>query len=389
MKLFINFRKEEDFWFLDKFKDKPFTFFYDYLPKNTPLPVKRTNKYTTENSLDTSVKIKIYQGERTIANKNFLIGEYIFDKISTITVPIIEITFKIDLNSIINVTITDKKSGIDKSIIIKDIVKYSEEEVDDIIKKSSKLNILDENELTINQNIYLINTDTLERLRLSIDEDGTIGDGNITRIAILSRSDTPSYARQNELLPGKWINIYFEGDFPVIITGKITNLENDMIEIKTVDDDVIYINFDYKGLPENLPIQMIEIREKPSEPLVQVEKEQPEEEPLEEIPQLEVEKKFVEPEKIQLTIPVKDIKNQIREFIVKADQVQFGDEESKIIQIAKVECELVKRENEFVKKEYEYIKSSIFWRNDLTTDKGVNNKDKTLNNFKKLFLKLK
>ena len=171
---------------------------------------------------------------------------------------------------------------------------------------------------------YLINTDTLERLRLSIDEDGTFGDGNITRIAILSRSDTPSYARQNELLPGKWINIYFEGDFPVIITGEITNLENDTIEIKTVDDDIIYINFDYKGLPENLPIQMIEIRDRPSEPLVQ---DQKEEQPLEEIPELEVEKKFVEPEKIQLTIPVKDIKNQIREFIVKADQVQFGDEE--------------------------------------------------------------
>ena len=180
---------------------------------------------------------------------------------------------------------------------------------------------------------YLLNTDTLERLRLSIDQDGTIGDGNITRIAILSRSDTPSYARQNDLLPGKWINIYFEGDFPVIITGEITNLENDMIEIKTVDGDVIYINFDYKGLPENLPIQMIEIRERPSEPLVRGEKEQQAEkeeetlEPLEEIPALEVEKKFVEPEKIQLTIPVKDIKNQIREFIVKADQVHFGDEE--------------------------------------------------------------
>jgi hypothetical protein len=180
---------------------------------------------------------------------------------------------------------------------------------------------------------YLINTDTLERLRLSIDKDGTIGDGNVTRIAILSRSDTPSYARQNDLLPGKWVNIYFEGDFPVIITGEITNLENDMIEIKTVDDDIIYINFDYKGLPENLPIQMIEIRERPSEPLVRGEKEQQGEkeeeslEPLEKIPELEVEKKFVEPEKIQLTVQVKDIKNQIREFIVKADQVQFGDEE--------------------------------------------------------------
>ena len=181
-----------------------------------------------------------------------------------------------------------------------------------------------------NVKAYLLNTDTLERLRLSIDADGTIGDGNITRIAILSRSDTPSYARQNDLLPGKWINIYFEGDFPVIITGEITNLENDMIEVKTVDDDIIYINFDYKGLPENLPIQMIEIRERPSQPLVQAEKEQQvekEEESLEEIPALEVEKKFVDPEKIQLTIPVKDIKNQIREFIIKADQVQFGDEE--------------------------------------------------------------
>ena len=141
------------------------------IPKNTPLPVKRTNKYTTETSLESSVKIKIYQGERTIASKNFLIGEYIFDKISTIAVPIIEITFKIDLNSIINVIITDKKSGIDKNIIIKDIVKYSEEEVDDIIKKSSKLNTLDENELTINQNIYLIKS-FIEKIliNLSVNE---------------------------------------------------------------------------------------------------------------------------------------------------------------------------------------------------------------------------
>lgn len=141
------------------------------IPKNTPLPVKRTNKYTTENLSESSVKIKIYQGERTIANKNFLIGEYIFDKISNVSVPIIEITFKIDINSIINVTITDKKSGIDKNIIIKDIVKYSEKEVDDIIKNSCKLNALDENELTINQNIYLIKS-FIEKIliNLSVNE---------------------------------------------------------------------------------------------------------------------------------------------------------------------------------------------------------------------------
>jgi hypothetical protein len=181
-----------------------------------------------------------------------------------------------------------------------------------------------------NSKTYLINTETLERIRVPISSDGVIGDGNITKIAILSRSDTPSYARQNDLLPGKWINIHFGGDYPVILTGEITNLENDMIEIKTIDDDLIYINFDYKGLPENLPIEFIEIREKPSEPLTKPELLEPEvleEGELEELPDIKPEKIYVEPEKIQINVPVKDIKDKIREFIVKADQVKFGEEE--------------------------------------------------------------
>ena len=228
----------------------------------------------------------------------------------------------------------------------------------DVISITSPLNeLLNEQTFIIDyidkSKAYLINTETMEKIRVPISSDGTIGDGNITRIAILSRSDTPSYARQNGLLPGKWINIYFEGDFPVIITGEITNLENDMIEIKTIDGDIIYINFDYKGLPENLPIEMIEIRGKPSEPLTkpeiegqqeeiegqQEEKEgQEEEKDLEEIPDLQPEKKFVEPEKIQINIPIKDVKDQIRQFIIEADQVKFGDEEfGPIVQYVDVE----------------------------------------------------
>ena len=118
--------------------------------------------------------------------------------------------------------------------------------------------------------MYLINVDTLAKIKLKISEDGIIGDGTITQISILSRSDSPSYARQNDLLPGKWVNIYFGGEYPVIITGEITNLEEDMIEIKTIgkdgDNDMLYINFGYKGIPEDLPIDNIEIREKPEEP---------------------------------------------------------------------------------------------------------------------------
>ena len=200
----------------------------------------------------------------------------------------------------------------------------------DVISITNPLNeVLNEQTFIIDyidkSKVDLINTDTFDIIRIPISTDGIIGDGNITRIAILSRSDTPSYARQNGLLPDKWINIHFGGDYPVIITGEITNLENDMIEVKTTDNDIIYINFDYKGIPENLPIEIIEIREKPSEPLTK--KAVFEEQALEEIPELEFEKKFVEPEKIQINIPIKDIKDQIREFIIKADQVQFGDEE--------------------------------------------------------------
>ena len=165
---------------------------------------------------------------------------------------------------------------------------------------------------------YLINTDTLNKIKINISEDGILGDGNISKIAILRRADTASFARQNGLLPGKWIKIVFGDPDPAIIVGEITNLEEDMIEITTTDEDVIYINFDYKGIPENLPIELIQIVEKPVKPIV--------EEELEEVPELEREKQMIEVEKLQVAIPVKDVKEQLREIIVKADQIVFGDE---------------------------------------------------------------
>ena len=176
---------------------------------------------------------------------------------------------------------------------------------------------------------YLINTYTLDRIKLKISDDGVLGDGNIKRIDILSRADSPSYARQNGLLPGKWINIHFGDPDPAIIVGEITNLEEDMIEIRTTDKDVIYINFDYKGIPENLPIESIEIREKPVAPLT-VKKEEDEEEIIEEpeeFEELEKEKQVIEADKLQYVVPIKDVKEQLKEFIVKADQIVFGDEE--------------------------------------------------------------
>jgi molecular chaperone DnaK len=146
------------------------------IPKNTPLPFSCSKKYTTDTPTNTNINIKIYQGERKIANKNYLIGEFMFDKISIGSVPIIEINFKVDVNSIINVTIIDKKTGIDKSIIIKDIPEINNDTLEEIILQAQNMNEIDETELIMIKNKYLIKTyieNTLFNLSINdlIDED--------------------------------------------------------------------------------------------------------------------------------------------------------------------------------------------------------------------------
>ena len=103
-----------------------------------------------------------------------------------------------------------------------------------------------------------------ELYTINFTDDGFLSDESITQINILDRSKEKGFARQNNLLPNKWINIYFTGDTPIIITGEITDIEDDMIEVTTYPDrKAIYLDFAYKGLPNNIPIEKIVIRQKP------------------------------------------------------------------------------------------------------------------------------
>ena len=96
--------------------------------------------------------------------------------------------------------------------------------------------------------ITLINLNTLEELNLFINNEGELMDNTITDISLLSRDITPSYALQNNLTPKNWIDITFKGDVPSIVTGEITNLEEDMIEIKLYPSNkLIYIDKTSKG----------------------------------------------------------------------------------------------------------------------------------------------
>jgi hypothetical protein len=241
---------------------------------------------------------------------------------------------------------SDNKDNNDTTIELQlgDVIKINSEKNEKLNDQTFIIDYIDKSKM------YLINVETLDRIKQKISEDGTIGDGGITQIAILSRSDTSSYAKQHDLLPGKWVNIFFGGNYPVIIIGEITNLEQDMIEVKSVDGDTLYINFDFKGIPEDLPIENIEIREKPEKTkktrfeeeeekgVEGVEREEGEEEEGEEVegvegvegiqlPELGRDKRFIETSKLQINVPTRNIKDQLREFIIRADQIKFGDEE--------------------------------------------------------------
>jgi len=100
---------------------------------------------------------------------------------------------------------------------------------------------------------------------LKLDANGNLTDESITSVELLDRAEEKGYARQNNLVISTWVDIRFGGDIPTIITGMITNLEEDMIEIRTYpEDEMIYINFGYMGIPEELPIEEIKIRAAPS-----------------------------------------------------------------------------------------------------------------------------
>lgn len=110
----------------------------------------------------------------------------------------------------------------------------------------------------------LTNINTLLSSSVKFDKEGNIRDESIEEIILISRSEDRGYANQHSLLPKTWIDIHISGDVPFIITGEITNLEEDMIEITTYPNlDVIYIDFEYKGIPEHISIDQIVIRKKP------------------------------------------------------------------------------------------------------------------------------
>ena len=116
------------------------------IDRNTTIPTKKTQVFSTAADNQTQVNIKVYQGEREMCLDNKFLGQ--FDLVgvppSPRGVPQIEVAFDIDANSIMKVSAKDQATGKDTSIVIQPSGGLSKSEIENMVKKAEEMRGEDE-----------------------------------------------------------------------------------------------------------------------------------------------------------------------------------------------------------------------------------------------------
>ena len=110
------------------------------IDRNTTIPVKKSQIYSTAADGQTSVEIHVLQGEREMAAYNTTLGRFNLDGIAPAPrgIPQIEVTFDIDANGIVNVTACDKGTGKEQHITITSSTNMSQEDIDKAVRDAEK-----------------------------------------------------------------------------------------------------------------------------------------------------------------------------------------------------------------------------------------------------------
>ena len=110
------------------------------IDRNTTIPVKKSQIYSTAADNQTSVEIHVLQGERDMAAGNTTLGRFSLDGIPAAPrgVPQIEVTFDIDAHGIVNVSACDKGTGKEQHITITSSTNMSKEDIDRAVKDAEK-----------------------------------------------------------------------------------------------------------------------------------------------------------------------------------------------------------------------------------------------------------
>jgi molecular chaperone DnaK len=106
------------------------------IEKNTTIPTKKTQVFSTADDNQTAVTIHVVQGERKQAAQNKSLGRFDLKDIPPAPrgMPQVEVAFDLDANGILNVSATDKATGKEQSIVIKASSGLSDEEIDQMVK---------------------------------------------------------------------------------------------------------------------------------------------------------------------------------------------------------------------------------------------------------------
>lgn len=114
--------------------------FNKIIERNTTIPVKKSQVYSTAADSQTSVEIHVLQGERDMAKGNTTLGRFILDGIPAAPrgVPQVEVTFDIDSNGIVNVTAKDKGTGKEQHITIASSTNMSKDDIEKAVKDAEK-----------------------------------------------------------------------------------------------------------------------------------------------------------------------------------------------------------------------------------------------------------
>ncbi|MGI6560451.1 MAG: molecular chaperone DnaK [Saccharofermentanales bacterium] len=110
------------------------------IDRNTTIPTKKSQVFSTAQDGQTQVEVHVLQGEREFANDNKTLGNFILDGIAPAArgIPQIEVTFDIDANGIVNVSAVDKGTNREQKITITASTNLSDDEIDQAVKAAEQ-----------------------------------------------------------------------------------------------------------------------------------------------------------------------------------------------------------------------------------------------------------
>jgi molecular chaperone DnaK len=110
------------------------------IPRNTTIPTRKSEIFSTAEDIQSQVEIHVLQGERPLASENKSLGRFILDGIPPAPrgTPQIEVTFDIDANGILHVSAKEKASGKEQKVVIEPVSGLSQTEIERMVKEAEQ-----------------------------------------------------------------------------------------------------------------------------------------------------------------------------------------------------------------------------------------------------------